>query len=254
MAIRPAEPLAWEPPSGSRHPYRTAEACPDCGELLLAGPRGTWRACGSCRRAVVPAAVSAPYARSGDSARRHVVSQHERDLEAITLARRKGVMLAQLAQLADDDRLHPESGPVVEWLTGEIRAAATGSRLDQLAALAADPAAGIRRRHWWQNQPAAISADYDDDDDDDQGDDEPAVPAPRLAIAGRSATPAPEQHRMTWRDAVALRGWRLEPGDGCQIRTPDGVCRAGATRYITGGWVCGPHYEQLAVVITGRSA
>ena len=61
---------------------------------------------------------------------------------------------------------------------------------------------------------------------------------------------------MTWGGALARLGWRLAPvTDGrCQVRTPDGMCSAGASRYITGGWVCGLHREQLAAVITGRSA
>jgi len=103
-------------------------------------------------------------------------------------------MLAQLAAMAADDRLHPESVPVVEWLTGEVRAAGTSTRLDELAELAADPAAGIRRRRWWQDQPAAIEADGWDHDDDYQDGGQASGVEPRAAIsrwgtglAGRSA-------------------------------------------------------------------
>ncbi|HVB44892.1 MAG TPA: FtsK/SpoIIIE domain-containing protein [Streptosporangiaceae bacterium] len=59
-AIRPDEPLTWEPPSEPRRSYRTAEPCQACGQPLIAGPRGTWRA---CVHLVVPPAVSVPYAR-----------------------------------------------------------------------------------------------------------------------------------------------------------------------------------------------
>lgn len=257
-AIRPAGPLGWEPPSEPRRPYRTAEPCPDCGELLLADPRGIWRACGACRRAVVPAAVSAPYERGTSTPQRQVISQRERDLEAIGLARRKGVMLAQLAALAADDRLHPESVPVIEWLAGQVRAAGTSTRLDDLAALAADPAAGIRRRRWWHSEPAAFSTGYgtDDEDGEDQdGDPGPAAPVARLAItAGPAAPAAGQRHAATWGGALTLLGWRLAPViGGCQILAGGSLCGAETRHRITGGWICGRHHEQLAAVITGRN-
>jgi hypothetical protein len=190
----------WDPPGEPRQAYRTDEPCPDCGELLLADPQGTWRACGSCRQGVVPAAARAPYARGEDAAQRQVTSQRERDLEAIGLARRKGVMLAQLDALAADDRLHPESIPVVEWLAGEVRAATTGRRLDELAELAADPAAGIRRRRWWHGQPAALPAAYDDEDQADENGDDPGT----IAAAG----PGPG---IDYAVELAAREWVFRP-------------------------------------------
>jgi integrase len=93
-------------------------------------------------------------------------------------------MLAQLDRLADDDRLDPESLPVVEWFRDEVKAAATGGRLDELAALL--PQAGIRRRRWWHGRPALDSAGYLDDEDqadEDDADELPAAGVPVRAIA-----------------------------------------------------------------------
>jgi len=216
-------------------------------------PLDTWRVCLNSRHAVVLAAVSAPYQHA--AGQRHVVSQRERDLVAIELERRRGVMLAQLGELADDDRLHPESVPVVGWYTAEVRAARTETRLDELADLASGPDSGIRRRHWWQSQPAGLVLVADDDDQDDEPDDghyraEVAAPSP-LAIApprhGVHVLQAPGQCTTagctgaarhvrdgwplctrcfrgeggpptSWADALAANGWRLHgtPG-GCQI-------------------------------------
>jgi len=258
-----AGPLTWDPVIEPRHAYRTAEPCPDCGEPLWASPRGTWRACGPCKVLVVPPTVSAPYSVAQDATQRHVVSQRDRDLAAIDLARRKGIMLAQLDQLAASGRLHAEAVPVAEWLAVQVRNATSGTRLDELAALAADPKAGIRPRHRWQ-LAAEITAgqddqDYDDQDLDDQDyeddqdldDDDPGPPAPRLAItAGRQQAPT-----MTWASALTANGWRLSRlADGCQVLDDGRACGTETAHPITGGLVCGEHYAALAATITGRTA
>lgn len=95
------------------------------------------------------------------------------DPATIELARRREVMLAQLAALADDTRLHPDSRVVVKWLGREVRAASTGERLAELAALLRE--SGIRRRYRWQGRPDALDPDADDDMDDQPGD-EPDLP------------------------------------------------------------------------------
>jgi len=251
----------WEPPGEPSLPALTAEPCPRCGGPLFAGPRATWRA---CQVPATPAAVRAPH-QAGTGAVRQVVTQRDKDLAAIGLARRKGIMLAQLAELAADSRLDPRSLPVVEWLAAEVRTAGSPSRLDELAELAADPAAGICRRRWWHGQPAALTAagaddqDDDDQDDDDQGEDcEPALPAggqPRPAGPG-----AGRQHRdaeMTAADALDALGWRLSPAaaGGCQIIEADRPCGAGTHHPIAGrhageAWVCGRHYAAVCKVIT----
>jgi len=240
---------AWDdPPSAPRRAFRTAEPCPGCGELLAAGCRGTWRACGRCRMLAVPAAVSAPYSRGQEAQQRQVLSQRERDLAALALARRKGVMLAGLDALAADDRLHPESVPVVEWLASEVRAAATGERLNELAELAADPEAGIRRRRWWHGQPAALAAAYDDGQDDDDGPEPARDPAP-LAIA---ASPV-----IDYAAELAARGWILRQhgagicavvkpcSPGCPSLQEPWECGRRAARIIPGGSICGDCHAAL---------
>lgn len=231
-------PPAWDPPSEPRHAHQTTEVCPECGETLLAGPRGTWRACAGCSRVSVPAAVCGPYAH-GEG--RHVASQRERDLEAIALAQRKGIMLAQLAALAADDKLDPASLPVVEWFRDQVRDAPGDGRLDALAGLL--PEAGIRRRRWWQGQPAAITAGYAEDDEDQ--DDEP--PPAQLAVV---AAPAARRPEMTWAGAVAACGWRLSPvTGGCQVTETGRPCGAEVRHSITGGWVCARHHAALCQVL-----
>ena len=250
-----------------RGPAETGEECPGCGALLCAGPRGTWRVCLACCWTVVPAGVAAPYA-AGDGGGRRVVGQRERDMAAIALARRKGVMLAQLAKLAADPRLHPEAGPVLDWLAGQVREAASDGRLGELAAVAADPAAGIRPRSWWRGDPGPLPAlepggggdgwgvadddGWDDDepgrdDDDDGGGDEPGVVA-GVVVAGPVAD---------WAAELAARDWALGPhGPGtCQVvrmRLPDGSaavppveCADRAARVIPGGVVCEACYQAL---------
>jgi len=232
--------------SEPRQPHQTAEPCPDCGAALMASPCGTWRACLACRAAVVPAAVSAPYKHGGRDDGRQVVSQRDRDLTAISLARRKGVMLSQLAALAGGDRLHPESLPVVEWFSEQVKAAAGDARLDELAALL--PESGIRQRRWWQPQPAT-AIDAAAWDDDDQDDDDPGW-QPGHAIT----SPAAVRAVLTWADAADALGWRITatPG-GCQVASPDGLCGADVRHHIQArhqlAWVCGHHYQAACRVI-----
>ena len=104
----------------------------------------------------------------------------EVDRAAIELARLKGAMLRQLAALTADNRLDPESLPIVEWFDHEARAARTEERLEELADLL--PGAGIRRRHWWQGSPEALDHDDDDHDDDDQS-------APEISARTQLALP-----------------------------------------------------------------
>jgi hypothetical protein len=173
---------------------------------------------------------------------RQVKSQRERDTEAIALAQRKGVMLAQLAGVAADDHLDPASVPIVEWFREEVKDARGGGRLDELAALL--PESGIRRRRWWQGSPAAIEADHDDDEDEEDG---PAdeYPAPRGAPAG-----------VDYAAELAVREWRWKPhGTGlCQLihMKPHGwdhaapqECVRAAEHGIPGGAVCGSCYQAL---------
>ncbi len=212
---------------------------------------------------------------------RRVRSQRERDLDAIELAKRKGIMISQLGQLAADDRLHPESRPVVEWFAQQVRDAAAGTRLDELAALL--PGAGIRRAHWWQGSPAAIETEpYDGEDDgEDQGDDaeddadypdDQGINAPSRAESPKfspvtystpralpvSNLPGPAWTRpgpaeaMTWAEALALLGWRIVPdAAGCQVSEGAAACGGtGSIRNIGAeGRACYQHYQGLASVI-----
>lgn len=246
-APAPPETAAWDPPSEPRGPYRTSEPCPECGEALIAEPRGIWRACGTCVRPVTPPGISAPYA-AGSARQRQVRSQRERDLEAIALARRKGVMLAQLGALAADGRLHPESLPVVEWFRDQVKDAGTDGRLDDLAGLL--PEAGISRRRWWQGQPAVIGPSrYDDEEDQGVPEWEAAPRAieapPAVAVAGYAAE-------------LAARGWVLQPhGMGtCHVvelaphgwsGVPPEPCLRRASRIIPGGMICGSHDRAVTV-------
>lgn len=206
---------------------------------------------------MVPPGVLAPYERAQGQARR-VRSQAERDLDAIALARRKGIMLAQLDALAGDDRLDAGSGPVIEWFAAGVRAATSPGRLDELAALL--PQAGIRRRRWWQGQPAIETADYGDDEDDqdedddgdqdeDDGDDDECSPVTGAAMALAGGY-APE---------LAARNYQLSPSalpGCCQIvaMTPHGradappeACPAPAGHLFGPVPVCDRHYQALTV-------
>lgn len=265
QATGPAQ--GWDPPGGPRAAYRSTDQCPRCSALLLATPRGTVRACSgpACPGLAAPPGVLAPY-RRGQDVTRTVTSQRERDLAAIELARRKGLMLAQLAALAGDPRLDPASVPVIDWFREQVKDASGGTRLGELAALL--PEADIRRRKWWQGRPAAIQApapryageddddgqDYEDqDDEDDEDQDEDEVPPAALATP---ASIAAQQHRaqpqpMTWARAITACGWRLSPvTGGCQIIEHAGLCGAALGGSITGGWVCAGHYAGLCAVIT----
>jgi DNA-directed RNA polymerase subunit RPC12/RpoP len=241
----------WNPPSEPRAPGRSADPCPRCGAAAYASPRGTVRACPGCSTRVTPPAVLAPYRRDSSAAARQVKSQRERDLEALGLARRKGVMMAQLAALAADERLDPASVPVVEWFREQVKDAASDGRLDELAALL--PEAGIRRRHWWQGQPAAITAGYaDEDDEPEEGEDDDEDQAADEMRLATPASIAAQQHRaqpsrMTWADAIAVCGWRLSlTVGGCQIvNERSQLCGAQTARPVTGGWVCAGHYDAL---------
>ena len=176
---------------------------------------------------------------------RQVKSQRERDTEAIGLAQRKGVMLAQLAGLAADDRLDPVSVPIIEWFREQVKDARGGGRLDELNELL--PESGIRRRRWWQGRPAAIEAgeDEDDEDEDDEDGTEDEDPASRAAPAG-----------IDYAAGLAVREWVWKPhGPGlCQLihMKPHGwdhvapqECVRRAEHGIPGGAVCGSCYQAL---------
>jgi hypothetical protein len=204
----------------------------------------------------------APYER-GAGAVRTAKSQRERDLEAIAVASRKGVMLAELGQLAADDRLHPQSRTVVEWFAEQVKAAGADGRLDELAALL--PKAGIKYRRFWQGRPALPSgyAEADEDEDDYPGDHDghdgqddeaaalPAVPPVAAAAGG-------QPRRMTWAMALTALGWRLYPvvdDGGCQVMGPRGRCGDPETPHHIGGhtgpgWVCSPHHAALCTAIS----
>lgn len=268
--------LTWEPPSDAPGPFPVSETCLSCEQPVWTTGRGTRRACFTCNCGVIPEGVRAPYER-GSAAGRQVKSQRERDLEAVALARRKGIMLDQLdqldqlGQLAGDGRLHPESRPVVEWFADQVKTANGQARLEELAVLL--PEAGIRRHHWWQSSPATLDAarfgdDHEDQDDEDdwgagntegQGVHDPSLPPNGKLSSGISAinpttvddAAEPAGRPMTWADALALLGWRLVPlSEGCEISQGGPTCGAAAARHISDGWVCYQHYEALAIVIT----
>lgn len=263
------EPAEWSPPSEPRGVYPVAEPCPHCGETkVYAEPRGTMRLCLGCKERVTPPGVLAPYAR-GAGVTRTAKSQRERDLEALDLAGRKGVMLGQLRDLAADERLDPASQLKVEWFAEQVKGAAGAARLDELAALFSE--AGIRRRRFWQGRPAALTAGYageDSDDEDEDGDgdagdgyagyaddDEDQADEPAAVLATPASITA-QQHRaqpqrMTWAAAISACGWRLSPvTGGCQITGQHGQpCGRDTTRHIGDGWVCGTHHAELAAMI-----
>jgi hypothetical protein len=251
----PAGITIWDPPSEPRQPRPASKPCPDCGEArVYASERGTVRVCVGCRRRVTPPGVLAPYER-GAEVTRAAKSQRERDLEALELARRKGVMLVQLDELAADDRLDHASRPVIDWFRDEVKAASNGARLDELAALL--PQAGIRRRRWWHGKPAALTTGYDEDDEDDEDgyavyDDEDQADEPARVIA----IPAAQQRRATWADGFAAYGWRLAPRDYsyiCPVITSKGRCRHPVSVHppvtdgiVSYGWPCEYHYAALS--------
>lgn len=254
----PGQPAAgWDPPSEPRRPGQVTEPCPHCGgQRVHAEPRGTVRMCPDCRRQVTPPGVLAPYQRGAEITRAYK-SQRERDLEALDLAGRKGIMLAQLRAAAGDDRLDPASLPKVEWFADQVKTAAAGGRLDELAALWQE--SGIRPRRWWQGRPAAITAGYGADAEDgyaasgEDGEDHDDEPAARLATPAGIAAGQPQ--RATWADAFAAYGWRLAPADGsgiCPVITSEGRCRQPPGGHppvtdgiVPDGWPCEPHYLAL---------
>ena len=253
---------AWNPPAEQRQPSPVAGPCPHCGEArVYAEPRGTVRVCLGCGKRVTPPGVLAPYER-GAGVTRAARSQRERDLEALDLAGRKGIMLGQLRALADGDRLDPASALKVEWFAEQVKAAANGGRLDELAALFSE--ARIRPRRWWHGKPAPLAAVADlgeDDADDDAGydddgqDDEPAaiVLATPASIAGQQHRAQPQ--RATWADGFAAYGWRLAPRDDsgrCPVISSEGRCPqpTGGHPPVTDGivrdaWPCDWHYDAL---------
>jgi hypothetical protein len=198
---------------------------------------------------VMPAGVAAPYER-GTGSTREARSQRERDLEALELARRKGIMRGQLDDIADDDRLTPESRAAVEWFAEQVRAATTGQRLDDLADLFA--AEKISRRHWWQGQPGAITAGYAEADDGQGDEDEWDDDGPGTAVVlATPASIAAQQHRAqraTWAEALAALGWQMHPPvvAGCQVIDRHGRCADARTAHdVMGGRACSPHYTAL---------
>lgn len=244
----------WDPPSAPRQPCSDAGPCPECGAPLAASPRGTVRVCRACVRIIAPPGVLAPYER-GETAARQVRSQRERDLESIGLAGHKGAMLARLRALAGNERLGPAELPKIEWFAEQVRAAASGSRLAELAALFAE--ACIKPRGWWQWRPvlAAVSGDgdgYADYDGEDQ-DGEPAAPVVLATPDSIARQQRRAQRRaLTWDDAITASGWRLDPaaGAGCPVVSTRGqVCGSDTRQRIGNRRVCGRHYEQLAAVI-----
>lgn len=256
-AAMAAAVTGWDPPSAPRPGRRTTEPCPKCGTPgLLASPRGTVRVCTECKHPVIPAGVAAPYER-GTGSTREARSQRERDLEALELARRKGIIRGQLDDISADDRLTPDSRGVVEWFAEQVKAATTGQRLDELADLYAGEK--IRRRGWLQGRPAAITAGYaedggDDDDEYAEGDDSDP---PAAVVLATPASIAVQQHRaqpqpMTWAEALAACGWRMSPvvGGGCQVIEAGRTCGAEVRHCVTGGWACPGHYDVLSRVIT----
>jgi hypothetical protein len=178
-------------------------------------------------------------------------------------------MRGQLDDIADDDRLTPDSRAIVEWFAEQVKAATTGQRLDDLADLFG--AEKIRRHHWWQGQPAAITAGYAEDDDgqdddewdDDEWDDDEwddgDVPGTAVVLATPARIAAP-QRRATWAEALRELRWRLQPmtqWSGCQVVTADGHLCADprTTQHVgpadqMGGWVCDPHYAPLAAMLS----
>jgi hypothetical protein len=201
------------------------------------------RVCVACKVRIPPPGVRAPYERADGGAVRQVKSQRERDTEAIGLAQHKGVMLAELAGLAADDRIDPASVPIIEWFREQVKDAGGGDRLAELAALLPD--SGIRRRRWWQGSPAAIGAGYDDEDDEYDDEDGAGEEAPVPGAAG-----------VDYAAELAAREWVWRPHGPnlCQLihMKPHGwdyvapqECVGRAVHVILGGAVCGSCYDAL---------
>jgi hypothetical protein len=122
----------WEPTGQPGAARQVAEQCPDCDER-------------------------------GEATGRQIKTQRETDLEALDLAGRKGVMLGQLRDLAESDRLDDASRLKIEWFSDAVKAACTAARLDDLADLWAQ--ARIQPRRWRQPRPAVLDAADDCEDD-----------------------------------------------------------------------------------------
>jgi len=258
-ASRPPVPPTWEPPSASRGAWQVNEPCPHCGEQLHTTGRATVRVCiFTCKGRVVPQGVTAPYQRGGELVRQ-VRSQRERDLDAISLAYHKGVMLGQLAALANDKRLHPESMPIVEWFAEQVRAARSGERLTELADVL--PESGIRL---WDGGPAAIEPPgYDDEDqDEDDEDDEDSYGAPGYPD-DYGGLPAAKPPPPDYSSELAVREWVFRPhGVGiCGLvhlkphgweGLPPEECINRAKHLIAGGAVCDSCFHAINYKMGGR--
>jgi hypothetical protein len=186
-----------------------------------------------------------------------VLSQRERDTDAIALAQRKGVMAGELARFAADDRLEPSCLPIIEWFRKEVEAARGGGRLDELTERLREcrDEGRIRRRHRWQGRPAALeleAGDQDEDDwDEDDEDDEDPEPVSGAAGAGYAAE-------------LAAREWRWQPHGPnlCQLihmkphgwDVPPQECIDRAEHVIPGGAVCGSCYLALNTPLNRRNA
>jgi len=261
--------VPWEPPSARRAGYYTAERCPECGEALYAGRRGTWRVCTACKMIAVPAAVSAPYARGDGAAQRKVVSTQEKDAESRELAVRRGDFKREIERQLAGDQLTPQSRDILEWYADEVGKAPTAARLDDLIEQARGER--LRSRHFWQGEPAAIeapaAADLEDQDDEDDGETYvydaagQLVPARwsadgRLVAAGQPPGPgAATGPAVEWASELAAREWVFQPhGAGlCQLvhlkphgwDVPPEECIGRGTHPIPGGAVCDSCYQAL---------
>lgn len=118
----------WDPPSTPRGTSEDRGPCPSCGGAVVVSPGGTvWVCRGDCGK-VAPSGVLAPHQRDTSPARQ-VRTQRERDLDALALAKSKGIMLAQLKMLAGDTRIDPVHLPAIEWFADEVRGATSQARL-----------------------------------------------------------------------------------------------------------------------------
>ena len=127
----------------------------------------------------------------------------------------------------------------MEWFAAQVRAARSQDRLAELAELL--PQSGIRRRHWWNGQPAALDApDYSHGDEDRDDDNDPGEDGYPLATAAAA---------VDYASALAARSWVWRPhGTGlCQLvhlrphgwsHVPPQACLGRAAAVIGGGAVC----------------
>jgi hypothetical protein len=236
----------WDPPSEPRLARQSADLCPQCHVGTNASPRGTTRTCPECGELVTPPTVLAPYQRNTTVAVRQVKSQRERDLEALNLARHKGIMLRELDTLATDD---PDSLPEIEWFREQVKAATSAARVDELDALLRETAV-IEATVIYEDQAAAPP---------------PAIPAngaaqqwPDLSWISRLAIAPSKPAQWTIPGGAAMLdnalvrlGWRIIPAaSGCQISEGAAACRNLTERGIGNYLVCGDHYRNIATVST----